>query len=64
MSNAALVVAIPEACEALSVGRTTIYELIGAGRLKAVKIGRATRITMDSIRAVATDGADLSAAND
>lgn len=64
MASAALVVSVPEACKALSVGRTTIYELIGAGHLKVVKIGRATRVTVESIRAVASGGAELVAAND
>lgn len=53
MDTKALVLTIPEACHALSVGRSTVYSLIGQGRLKAVKIGKATRITVESIRAVA-----------
>ena len=36
---------------ALRVGTTKLYELISAGELETFKIGRATRITTDSIRA-------------
>lgn len=35
----------------LSVGVTKGYELINAGELEVFKIGRATRITTESIRA-------------
>jgi excisionase family DNA binding protein len=40
-----------EVREALGIGNTTLYRLIGEGRLKVVKIGSATRITDDSLRA-------------
>ena len=36
---------------ALGVGVTKGYELINAGDLKVIKIGRATRITVESIKA-------------
>lgn len=36
---------------AIGVGVTKGYELIGAGELEVIKIGRATRITVDSIEA-------------
>lgn len=36
---------------ALRVGTTKLYELIAAGELETFKIGRATRITTNSIRA-------------
>lgn len=38
-----------EAAEALSVSRATIYELIAAGTLASVKIGRSRRITRDAL---------------
>ena len=34
----------------LNCGRSTIYELIDAGKLEMVKLGRATRLTDRSIR--------------
>ena len=40
-----------EAFAALGVGVTKGYELINSGDLQTFKIGRATRITTDSIRA-------------
>jgi excisionase family DNA binding protein len=40
-----------EVKEALGIGTTTLYRLIGEGKLKIVKIGSATRITDDSLRA-------------
>ena len=39
-----------EAFTAIGVGLTKGYELINEGELKAVKIGRSTRITVDSVR--------------
>jgi len=35
----------------LAVGRTTVYELIGAGDLEAVHIGRSVRVPVDALRA-------------
>jgi len=35
---------IAEACAALKVSRSKLYNLIGTGQLKAVKVGSATRI--------------------
>ncbi|MEK4240808.1 helix-turn-helix domain-containing protein [Janibacter sp. FSL W8-0316] len=40
---------IPDAAQALGVSRTTIYELISAGALKPVKIGRRTFIAQDEL---------------
>lgn len=48
---------------ALGVGVTKGYELINAGDLKVIKIGRATRITVESIKAfVARQSAEQQAA--
>lgn len=43
---------INEACAASSLGRTTIYAHIVAGRLKAVRIGGRTVIPAESLRAL------------
>jgi excisionase family DNA binding protein len=51
-----LLVTVPEAMKALSVGRTHLYALLKARRLKVVKIGRSTRITIESIQAIASGG--------
>lgn len=37
--------------DAIGVGTTKGYELIASGDLKTIKIGRATRITVESIQA-------------
>jgi len=43
-SETRLAFSIPEAVELAGISRSTMYALIGAGRLPAVKIGRSTRI--------------------
>jgi len=43
---------IREACEATSLGRTTLYNHISTGRLRAVRIGGRTIIPADSLHAL------------
>ena len=52
-----LLVTVAEAQKILSVSRPTIYRLIAAGRLTALKVGgtTATRITMESIEKLIAD---------
>jgi excisionase family DNA binding protein len=45
-----LLLTIPQAASVLAVGRTTVYELIGAGDLEAVHIGRSVRIPVDALQ--------------
>ena len=45
-----LLLTIPQAAYVLAVGRTTVYELIGAGDLEAVHIGRSVRIPIDALQ--------------
>ncbi len=40
-----------EAFEALAVGRDRIYELMGSGRLRSVKLGRSRRIPATELEA-------------
>jgi len=47
-----LAYSIREACTASSLGKTTIYSLIAAGRLKAVRVGSRTVIPAGSLRAL------------
>lgn len=47
---APLLLTIPQAALVLAVGRTTLYELIGAGELEAVHIGRSIRVPVDALR--------------
>ena len=45
-----LAYSINDTAKALSLGRTSIYALIGDGRLVAFKLGRRTLVKADSIR--------------
>ena len=47
-----LAVRIPVAMALIGIRRTKIYELINSGELRTVKVGRATLITMSSLRAL------------
>ena len=44
---------IDKAAEALSIGRSNTYELIGQGKLVTVTIGRRRLVRMDSVQALA-----------
>ena len=50
-------VTVQGARKALGLGNTKIYELIGEGKLKTVKIGRRTLVKTDSIRALVDQAA-------
>ena len=56
-TDAPLLVSPKESQRLLSVGQTTLYELIKSGKLEVVKIGRATRIQRASIDALVAGGA-------
>jgi len=43
---------IAEACAALSIGKTTLYSHLGAGRLRAVRLGGRTIVLADSLHAL------------
>ena len=43
---------IREACQASSLGRTTIYSHIAAGRLRAVRVGGRTIIPAEALHAL------------
>jgi excisionase family DNA binding protein len=45
-----LAVSINDAAKALGLGRTSIYVMIGDGRLKAFKLGRRTLVRVESLR--------------
>ena len=47
-----LTVRVGEACRLTGLGRTSIYKLIGDGRLRTVKLGRATLIEYTSLEAL------------
>jgi excisionase family DNA binding protein len=45
-------VKINDAARMIGVGRTKLYELIAANQLEVVKLGKSTRITTASLRAL------------
>ena len=45
-------VRINDAARMIGVGRTKLYELIAAGEIEAVKLGKSTRITTASLHAL------------
>lgn len=45
-----ITVTVDGARKALGIGTTKLYELIGAGKLRTVKVGRRTLVRTDSIR--------------
>ncbi len=51
-NNHKLAFTIREACAASTLGKTTIYGHINAGRLKAVRIGGRTVIPAESLSAL------------
>ena len=57
-----LTITVNDACKALGLGRTKIYELIGEGKLRTIKIGRRTLITTESIRRLVDDAGEKVAA--
>ena len=50
MTHSALAHSVPEACALTRSGRTTLYQAIRSGALRAVKRGRRTLILDDDLR--------------
>ena len=48
-----LAISINETAKALGIGRSSVYTLLKTGRLDAIKIGRRTLLTTESIIALA-----------
>lgn len=45
-----IAVTVREATQMVSLGKTKIHELLASGRLKRVKVGRRTLVTVESLR--------------
>jgi excisionase family DNA binding protein len=45
-----LAVRVREACRLTGIGRSKLYELIGAGEIKIVKVGTITLIPIQSLK--------------
>lgn len=56
LDPAKIAYSIAEACKASSLGRTTIYAHITAGRLRAIRVGGRTVIPADSLHALVGGG--------
>ena len=52
---APLALSVRDACGTLSVGKTTLYGLIAAGRLRTLRIGRKRLIEAASLRALVAE---------
>ena len=50
-----LALSIDDCCGLIGVRRTTLYKLVGEGKLRKIKVGRRSLITMDSIEALIRD---------
>jgi excisionase family DNA binding protein len=48
-----IAISVNSAAQTLGIGRTSIYALLKQGRLDAIKIGRRTLLTTESIRKLA-----------
>ena len=51
---------VDEAAEVASISRRTIYNLIAAGKLKTIKIGKCRLIPASALRALLEKGANVS----
>ncbi len=52
-----LAIPVKDAARTLGIGRTKLYELIGAGQLQTMQIGRRRLVKTDSIRALVNQAA-------
>lgn len=50
LNDEPMLLTIPEAAQKLRIGRTLVYELISAGDLEVVHIGRASRVPLAAVR--------------
>ncbi|PKP95598.1 MAG: excisionase [Alphaproteobacteria bacterium HGW-Alphaproteobacteria-14] len=54
-----LAISINDTAKALGVGRSSVYNLLKSGRLDAIKIGRRTLLTTESIKRLSQTRADI-----
>jgi excisionase family DNA binding protein len=62
--TARLLLTVTEAADALRLSRSKLYELMGAGIVPSIQIGRARRISVDDLRALVTDLTQVGASPD
>lgn len=51
-----IAVRIPEACRISGIGRSKIYQLIGAGEIPVIKVGAIALISVDSLQRFLLEG--------
>ena len=51
-----LVRTVPEAAEALRIGRNTAYELVRCGRIHGIRIGRQLRVPKSTLLSYLNEG--------
>ncbi len=54
-----LAISINDTAKALGIGRSSVYTLLKSGRLDAIKIGRRTLLTTESIMRLAQSRANI-----
>jgi excisionase family DNA binding protein len=54
-----LAISINDTAKALGIGRSSVYSLLKSGRLDAIKIGRRTLLTTESIKRLSQTRADI-----
>lgn len=47
--------AIPDACRRIGIGRTKLYQLLEAGEIRAIKIGKKTLIPDSELQRLVSD---------
>ena len=52
-----ITVSVAEACRIVGIGRTSLYQLLNAGKLEAIKLGRRRLIKVASLEALLGEGA-------
>jgi len=45
-----LVVAIPDACAMIGIGRSKLYQLLADGEIESVRVGKRRLVIVDSLR--------------
>lgn len=50
-----MLLTVEEVAEILSVGRSTVFEILATGELRSVKICRARRVTVAAVREFVAD---------
>jgi len=54
-----LAISINDTAKALGIGRSSVYSLLKSGRLDAIKIGRRTLLTTESVKRLSQTRADI-----